>query len=207
MTKKIMIGLIDYGFGNQNSVIQAIRSLGYRCITTSDKKILNNCDVLILPGVGAFPSAMKSLNSKKLTDFIKKQALNGKPIIGICLGMQLLTESSTEIELTKGLGLIPGHTVAMPDGGWHIGWNDIHTSKEKTIIHSFNNQSFYFNHSHIVRVPAKYRLATSIIREKGPSFTIAIKNKNIIGVQFHPEKSQTIGKLLLTSIIETLVHA
>ena len=119
------IGLVDYGAGNHASLMSAFRGMGYRCRVSGDPEILGGTDVLVLPGVGAFPTAMDRLNRNGLTDFLSERAGDGRPILGICLGMQLFAESSCENGETSGLGLIPGKVVPLNGPHWHIGWNEV----------------------------------------------------------------------------------
>lgn len=198
---KPIIGIIDYGLGNQASIYHTLRDLNYHARITSDQSVLSQSDLLLLPGVGAFSCAMESLVQRNLEDYLKNEAKKGRAILGICLGMQLLTESSSEYGVTKGLGLVPGSCVSFEDGIPHIGWNEVVelSSENKWIDAKQNN--FYFNHSYYYEGPEKYKLAQSFFTQ---DFASIIRNENVVGIQFHPEKSQIAGRFLLKRIIEDL---
>ena len=123
MRKKIKIGIIDYDLGNQDSLYYFLKSLRYKVFISKDPKLLSEQDLIILPGVGAFPKAMESLEKSGIDKFIIEWSKSNKPLVGICLGMQLLCSCSTEFVRTKGLNLIPGDIVPIANSKWHIGWN------------------------------------------------------------------------------------
>lgn len=200
MTRRT-IGLIDYGAGNLSSVQRALRSLGYRCWISCDREVLDKTDLLILPGVGAYPSAVAGLTQAGLDEYVVTEAHKGRPLIGICLGMQLLVDVSTEYRVTSGLGLIPGRVTALADGGRHIGWNNIEIIARDPLLQPSDGQSFYFNHGYVVEVPPEYQVG--IARIDAP-LVAAIRRGSIIGLQFHPEKSQAVGRQLLRNVIEGL---
>lgn len=198
------IGIIDYGMGNHASVAQSLKSLGYRIRVSAEIEVLNDTDVLLLPGVGAFPAAMLELHRRGLIGYLREQARAQRPILGICLGMQLLSSASYEHEYTVGLDLIPGEIVAFADHGWHIGWNTLECTREDPLIQPSDGQAFYFNHSFLFQGPAEYQLATA----RHPSaFAAIIRRGSVIGLQFHPEKSQAAGRELLRNLITGLAHA
>lgn len=198
------VGIIDYGMGNHASVAHSLRDLGYRVRVSAGIESLNGADILLLPGVGAFPAAMKALHERNLVSYLQEQAELQRPILGICLGMQLLTSASYEHEFTAGLNLIPGEVVAFADHGWHIGWNTLECTQHDPLLQPSNGQTFYFNHSYHYQGPAEYQVATA----RHPSaFAAVIRRDNIVGIQFHPEKSQATGKVLLKNLIAGLVHA
>ena len=198
MSTKLTVGIVDYGVGNLASVWRALHQLGYRARISNDPAVLSATDLLLLPGVGAYPAAMDALNAQGLTQYLREQARSGRPIVGICLGMQLLSDSSTEFRLTAGLGLIPGLVVPLPDAGWHIGWNTIEVVNDDALLAPSNGQSFYFNHSYVFEAPPVYQ--ASVARLQSP-FPIAVHNQNVLGLQFHPEKSQDAGRRLLRNVI------
>jgi imidazole glycerol phosphate synthase glutamine amidotransferase subunit len=204
MTRKT-IGIVDYGVGNHASVIQAFQSLNYRCRVGVEPNVLAECDVLVLPGVGAYPAAMSALHARSLVEFLREQASSGKPLIGLCLGMQLLADESLEYGATAGLGLIPGTVRPLGGIGWHIGWNSMETDQSDRLMAPSDGESFYFNHSFVFDVPAAYQRA--ITRVQGSSFTVAVRRSNVVGLQFHPEKSQAAGKKLLSRLVEGLCNA
>lgn len=203
--KRKTIGIVDYGVGNHNSVLRTFQGLGYRCRITNDRDILAAADVLVLPGVGAFPAAMSALHQQGLAGYLCELAREGKPFIGLCLGMQLLADESLEHGVTAGLGLIPGTVRLLPSMNWHIGWNSLETIQLDPLIASSDGESFYFNHSHVFEAPTVYQVAIS--RVQGSSFAVAVRRGNVVGLQFHPEKSQAAGKELLARLVEGLSFA
>lgn len=122
---QVMVVVVDYGMGNHASVIHCLRDLGFRVRVSAEIAVLDSADVLLLPGVGAFPAAMQSLHQRGLVDYLQRQAREQRPIIGICLGMQLLTSASHEFQYTAGLDIIPGEFVALFGAKWHTGWNTL----------------------------------------------------------------------------------
>lgn len=201
------IGILDYGACNLASVRQSLLGMGYRSKIGNTPADLSHTDLLILPGVGAFAAAMAALRKTNMETYIKEQARGGKPIIGICLGMQLLADRSTEICETKGLGLMPGEVVPLRPFRWHIGWNDICTSSRDPIIQRLAGQNVYFNHSYEFCVASEFRIASARLARSGDSVTAAVRRGNILGVQFHPEKSQSNGANFLRNAIEILCDA
>ncbi len=201
--RKILISIIDYGVGNQRSVLNSLRRIGFRSTISREKKELKMSDVLILPGVGTFPTAMDYLYKYDLVSFLKEAHQQNKPIIGICLGMQLLAESSTEVNFTTGLGLIPGKIESINDNKWHIGWNSLEIEEKDNLLKKNDGDSMYFNHSYSYKGPEKYIIANS--RFENNNIVSAIRKGNTIGLQFHPEKSQELGLELLKRLIEKFV--
>jgi glutamine amidotransferase len=195
------IGIVDYGVGNHTSVWRALHRLGYRCRVSREMAVLSETDLLLLPGVGAFPAAMEALHRYALVPYLQEQARQGKPIVGICLGMQLLADSSSELGLTAGLGLVPGEVVALDGGGWHIGWNTLEILHDDPMLKPTDGEALYFNHSYVFEAPAAY--AAGIARLERP-FTVVVRRTNIVGLQFHPEKSQWAGRTMLRNVIEGL---
>jgi glutamine amidotransferase len=198
-----LISIIDYGVGNLRSVQKAFEVLGVEAVITEDKNVIKESRGIILPGVGAFPDAMKELQSKGLVDIIKEEAENGKPILGICLGMQLLFEVGYEVEETKGLGLIKGSIdkitgdVKIP----HMGWNNLELVNECKVLEGLSSDSYaYFVHSFYATVTNKENLnATTFYGTRIPA---VVSNGNVIGIQFHPEKSGKVGMQILKSFGE-----
>lgn len=198
-----MIAIIDYGAGNLKSVYHALQELGYESKVTSDKEELYLADALILPGVGAFKDAMLQLNRLQLADTIKEVVQYGKPILGICLGMQLFYEKSYENGEWDGLSLLEGeivrfdHHLKVP----HMGWNKIIRESTGTVTDpSLNNEYVYFVHSYYVK--PKREEEVLYWTDYGIKFPAAVKKGNIIGMQFHPEKSGDAGMELLKSFGE-----
>ncbi|WP_050467319.1 imidazole glycerol phosphate synthase subunit HisH [Herbaspirillum chlorophenolicum] len=203
------IGIIDYGAGNLASVWRALHGLGYRCRISRDRDVLAATDVLLLPGVGAFPAAMQALHHHDMADFVQVNARAGKPVVGICLGMQLLADTSDEIRPTAGLGLIPGTVGELSDPAtkWHIGWNSMEVTSDDPAFTSSDGLSFYFNHSFVFHAPAEYVSGVARITQGQDAFPVAVRRNNIVGLQFHPEKSQTPGRQLLGHVIEGVCRA
>lgn len=201
--KNISIGIIDYGMGNHASVINSLRDIGFRVKVSKTPDELDLVDVLVLPGVGAFPAGMSALYERDLVVYLKEQALLQRPFVGICLGMQLLASSSREHQFTAGLDLIPGEIVPFSSNSWHIGWNTMECVGNDSILALSDNQVFYFNHSFYYEGPAEYQLA---IARHHLVFPAAIRLGSIVGIQFHPEKSQEAGKALLKNLITALVY-
>lgn len=200
----LTVGIIDYGMGNLASVSNSLRELGFRVRVGKIAEELCSADVLILPGVGAFPAAMRTLHQQGLVTYLQEQARLQRPIIGICLGMQLLTSASYEHQHTAGLELIPGEIVPFADGGWHIGWNTLECSPHDPVLRLSDGEAFYFNHSFYYHGPAEYQVAAT--RHPSP-FAAVIRRGKVIGLQFHPEKSQMAGRALLQRLIQEMAHA
>lgn len=199
--KRRTIGIVDYGIGNHASVWRALHSLDYRCRVSSNPDVLSETDVLLLPGVGAFAPAMAALHRHGLVGYLQGRARLGQPLVGICLGMQLLADSSLENGLTAGLALVPGQVTPFPQSQWHIGWNTIEVLGDDPILRQSDGKSLYFNHSYVFDAPEPYRLCLSRL---GDPFVVGVRRGNLIGLQFHPEKSQTAGRELLRNIVEGL---
>lgn len=202
-TRRTTVGIVDYGVGNHASVWRGLQTLGFRCRVSHDPDILKATDVLLLPGVGAFPQAMSALHHRGLVDYIQDEARRGTPLIGICLGMQLLADCSHEFGVTAGLGLVPGQVLPLRSPQWHIGWNTIEVAPEMTFLQASDGHSFYFNHSYILDTPPEYR---ACIARLGAPITVGVRRGNVVGFQFHPEKSQQAGRMLLQQTIEALCH-
>lgn len=204
--EKMKIAIIDYDMGNVRSIENAIKHVGdYEIQVTSDPGVIKSSNCIILPGVGAFPDAMKKLREKQLIDVLTDEVTNNKkPVLGICLGMQLLFESSEEIEFTVGLGWIPGKVKYMTPGQNlrvpHVGWNSLILKKEQSFFDYLNeDKNFYFVHSLWVNCPEEYKLSTF---EYGVEMTAAVQKDNVVGMQFHPEKSQKNGLAAMKSFLD-----
>lgn len=201
-----MIGIIDYGLGNLGSIQNMLKVIGEKSIISSDISRLQECDKYILPGVGSFDAGMSKLNDSGLTDFIKQVAIKDKKtILGICLGMQLLGRKSQEGKL-EGLGLIPFDNVKfkLEDTNLkvpHMGWDVVEFNKESPLLKSLKGtQRYYFVHSyHAVCDKDENILMTC---DYGYKFPCAIIKDNIVGVQFHPEKSHDFGMALLENFVK-----
>ena len=198
MIKKVSI--IDYGVGNIRSVRNAISSLGMSVSLTNDKEIIMNSDAIILPGVGSYTHGMKNLNNLSMPSVINQYNDSGRPIIGICLGMQLLFEGSEEFEKTKGLGLIKGNVRKLKNQSGmplpHIGWEEVKFLNAETE----NNFDYFFCHSYVAH-PENTADIIATSKYGQTSFCAAIQRKNIVGFQFHPEKSGENGVKLIKQYI------
>lgn len=205
-----MITIVDYGLGNLGSIKNMLKKIGVRADVTDDHDKILEADKLILPGVGAFDDGMENLDSKGLIKILNQKVIQEKtPILGICLGMQLMTEGSDEGKL-PGLGWIEGSAkkfssqsngekIRIP----HMGWNILQPSNgsENTIFKSdFEELRFYFVHSYYVNI--KNQEENAGLTEYGQKFVSAFKKDNIIGMQFHPEKSHKFGMSILKNFID-----
>lgn len=203
-----MIVIIDYGRGNIFSIEQALRHLGADCIVSGDPKVIETANRLILPGVGAFGDAMQTLFARELVEPIRESAHRGTPTLGICLGMQLLFEQSTEFGKHAGLALIKGHVEPMHSGEMRIpnvGWRKLVPRSNKSPLASIEpNSMAYFVHSYAVR-PTDPDVVTATIPFNGEDIAIAVASENIAGYQFHPEKSGSAGLALLDKFISAKV--
>ncbi len=198
------IGIVDYGVGNHTSVLQTFHSLGYRCRTSCDPDVLTDSSLIVLPGVGAYPAAMSALHSRGLVEFLREQARAGKPMLGLCLGMQLLADESMEYGTTAGLGLIPGQVTALQPAHWHIGWNTIEVINADNLLLPSDGESVYFNHSYIFHAPREYQICVARLEQP---FPVGVRRGNVVGLQFHPEKSQLAGRVMLRNLVEGLTRA
>ena len=195
-------GIIDYGAGNLSSVANALKRLDVEARITKSAEDLEECEALILPGVGAFPTAMKNLDALNLVGYLRNAAQEGRSIIGICLGMQLLAEMSEEIKETSGLGLLPGWVRQMKSRKTHIGWNNIEVTMEDDTLRKSDGDIFYFNHSYTYMGSEEYTTSIARVDAAGPKITASVKRGSVQGVQFHPEKSQLAGLKLLKAMLE-----
>lgn len=196
-----MTVIIDYGVGNVFSLVSSLKRIGEEAAISSDRKIISEAERVILPGVGAFPDAMTRLRESDLSDIILEEVKKGKPLLGICLGMQLLFERSYEYGENEGLGLIKGEirelSEALPKNLVvpHMGWNGLNIKKESTIFEGLSEGSeVYFVHSF-----AGFNCEESLIAtaEYGIEVTAAVNKGAVYGVQFHPEKSGMTGLKIL----------
>ena len=202
-----MIAIIDYGVGNLFSLVSSLQMIGADAIVTGDADVIRRADKLILPGVGAFADAAAKLCESGLDTVLREEAAKGKEIMGICLGMQLLFERSMEYGEHKGLGLLKGSVVPM-EGVIptnlkipHIGWNALHFQKKhKLMKYIRENDCVYFVHSYFATDCEDSLLATA---EYGKELTAMVGKNNIMGCQFHPEKSGTVGLDILRAFCES----
>ncbi|MGN1281425.1 MAG: imidazole glycerol phosphate synthase subunit HisH [Succinivibrio sp.] len=197
------IYIIDTGSANLNSVIQAFKRLGYDAVVSSDVTEMKNADRLVLPGVGTACAVMDGIEKYKLFDFVVN---NKKPLLGICLGMQIQAALSTEVPLESEdesiscLNIVDEHVVKLPDTGLqlpHMGWNTVTHTDHPLFEGIKQNAYFYFDHSFAMQV-GQYTIGTT---EYGVPFSSAIGKDNFMGVQFHPEKSSHAGERLLSNFL------
>lgn len=201
-----MIAVIDYGVGNLFSLVSSLKMIGAESVVTGDPDVIRSADKIILPGVGAFEDARRKLSDSGLDKVVIDEVKKGKPIFGICLGMQMLFEKSYEYGEHEGLGLLKGSVVAM-EGSLpktlkipHIGWNSLSVKKEHPIFKYTNDGDFvYFVHSYYADGVGSSLLATA---EYGKEITAAVAEGNVSGTQFHPEKSGEAGLNILRAFAE-----
>ncbi|MCO4481351.1 glutamine amido transferase [Streptococcus infantarius subsp. infantarius] len=197
-----MIIVIDYDAGNTANVLRALKKIGVQAELSSDPTKILAARGLILPGVGAYPAAMAELTKRGLVPVIKEAVAKGAPLLGICLGMQVLTEVGLEHQETRGLGFIPGvcreikATKNMPVP--HMGWNNLTVKHESPLTDGLEGQSVYFVHSYFTDVPKEY---IDVTANYGIDVPAMIHKDNVYGAQFHPEKSGDVGLGILKKFI------
>ncbi len=205
------VAILDYDLGNVRSIKNALKKIGADAILSRDHELVKKTDCLIIPGVGAFSHAMAKLINYDLIDLIYEYAASGRPVLGICLGMQMLMDESDEFGQSKGLGLVKGVVRRLPLTVTeqyripHVEWNHIYPPAKKgwskTIFSSLNDTSeFYFVHSYVV-LPEYEENVLSLTEYGGCEFVSSVKNGNIYGCQFHPEKSGLMGLLVLKEFV------
>ena len=200
-----MIGIIDYDAGNLRSVSKALEALGETPVITRDRELLLKADKVILPGVGSFGDAMEKLNQYGLTEVIQEIAASGKPFLGICLGLQLLFESSEESPGVKGLGLLKGEILRIPDAPGlkipHMGWNSLDITEGARLFNGIENGAYvYFVHSYYCKAEDESIVAASA--EYSAHIHASVEQNNVFACQFHPEKSGSVGLQILKNFIE-----
>jgi len=196
-----MIAIIDYGMGNLHSVSKAVERLGCESAVTSDPKILAEADGLILPGVGAFGDAMEELRSLSLDRLLRELTAQGKPLLGICLGMQLLFTSSEEYGEHDGLNLLPGQVVRF-QGDYkvpHMGWNRLEFKQTSPLLEGLEEGHVYFVHSYHVKPERQEDLLA--VTDYHQPVTAVVGRGSVFGMQFHPEKSGELGMRLLQNFV------
>lgn len=201
-----MIAIVDYGVGNLFSLNSSLELIGAESIVTSDPQVLRSADKILLPGVGAFEDAARKLRDSGLADLLKELAAEGKPLLGICLGMQLLFEKSYEYGEHEGLGLIPGSVKPIRDviptdyKIPHIGWNGLHLNGDCPLFRNIREgDCVYFVHSFYATGCEPYVTATA---DYGAELTAAVAKGNVYGCQFHPEKSGKVGLSILKAFAD-----
>lgn len=195
--------VIDYDAGNTANVLRALDKIGVEAELSADPTAILAADGLILPGVGAYPTAMAELEKRGLVTAVKEAVAAGTPLLGICLGMQLLTETGLEHQETAGLGFIPGATREIPakDGFPvpHMGWNDLQVKQETPLTVDLQGQDVYFVHSYFTDVPKAY---IDVTADYGIEVPAMIHKDNVYGAQFHPEKSGQVGLGILKRFVD-----
>lgn len=203
-----MVGIIDYGLGNLGSIQNMLKIIGEKSLISSKIEQLETCDRYILPGVGAFDTGMDRLNKTGLGDFIKRQGAKtemGKPVLGICLGMQLLGRKSEEGKL-PGLGLLPFDNIRFRVNTLeyripHMGWDIVRFEQDNPLLKKLgDNQRYYFVHSYHAKCDWEENVLMTC--DYGYEFAAAVFKDNIYGVQFHPEKSHNFGMALLENFVK-----
>ncbi len=205
-----MIAIIDYGMGNLRSVQKGFEKIGSEAIITNDPSVLMQSDRIVLPGVGAFRDCMKNLEQSGFIEPILKVIAQGRPFLGICVGMQLLFSDSVEFGLSNGLNVIPGHVLRFPDKMMvsgeklkvpQMGWNQISFKRNPPTFKGVKDGSnVYFVHSYYVKPDDECVIATTT--NYGFDFCSSVWKDNVVATQFHPEKSQTIGLQILKNFAE-----
>jgi len=200
-----MIAIVDYGVGNLSSVQNSLKALDIPSIISSNAEEIAKCRSIIVPGVGAFPDAMKNMRESGIDKVVKAAAKEGKPILGICLGMQLFFEESDEVEKCAGLGLLKGNVTKL-EGSIkipHMGWNSLSFETYSPILEGISENNYvYFVHSYYVENCEKGIVnAYSMYEKKIPAI---VSKGNIFGMQFHPEKSGDFGMKLLKNFVEVV---
>ena len=199
-----MVGIIDYGVGNLFSLCSSFKAIGVEAFVSGDPAELSKADRLVLPGVGAFEDAAKKLRASGLDSFVRQQAAAGKPLLGICLGMQMLFEKSFEYGEHEGLGLLKGQVIPMagklPEDLKipHMGWNKLEW-KSGRLLEAADDQFVYFVHSYYA---SGCEDSLAAVTEYGIPITAAVEQGNIFGCQFHPEKSGNVGLSILRRFCE-----
>ena len=204
-----MIAIVDYGVGNLFSLKQSFYAVGAQVTVTADPEVIRAADKILLPGVGAFGDAAQRLQDSGLDKVVVEQAKAGKPLMGICLGMQLLFEEGYEYGCHKGLGLIPGRVVPIADvipkdlKIPHMGWNSLNFTRDSKLFANIKNGDYaYFVHSYYAADCDDAVIATA---NYGAPLTAAVEKENVFGCQFHPEKSGAVGLEILRAFAEMKV--
>jgi imidazole glycerol-phosphate synthase subunit HisH len=198
------VAVIDYGMGNRRSVEKALEHVGAQAAITADHDDMRKADGLVLPGVGAFPRAMRNLDALELPDLLRELAAHRKPLLGICLGMQLLFDTSEEMGGAAGLGLIGGEVTRLHAGALripHIGWNEVRFERPSKLTATLPRAGCPFYHVH--SFAARPRDPDTVIgtTEYGERFATIVGRENVLGVQFHPEKSSRHGLRMLARFV------
>jgi glutamine amidotransferase len=196
-----MIAIVDYGIGNLGSVTKGFRHVGAEVQLTGDPAALRQASALVLPGDGAFGATMEEIERRGLAPILREAVAAGVPLLGICIGMQVLFEESEEHGLFQGLGLLPGRvrrfddTLTVP----HMGWNELHPHREHPLLEGIaDGAHVYFVHSYFCDAPPEVTIASS---DYGRDFAAIVGRDHVVGVQFHPEKSQKVGLRMVANFV------
>lgn len=201
-----MIAIADYGIGNLGSVTKAFRHAGAEVVLTGDPDVLRAADALVLPGDGAFGATMEEVTRRGLVPVFRATVAAGKPLLGICIGMQLLFEESEEHGRHEGLSFLPGRVRRFDDGlpVPHMGWNRLHARRPHPLLDGLADGSYvYFVHSYFCEAPDDVVIASS---DYGRDFPAVVGRDNVLGVQFHPEKSQAVGLRMVANFVRSLAE-
>ncbi|MBO8137181.1 MAG: imidazole glycerol phosphate synthase subunit HisH [Desulfotomaculum sp.] len=203
-----MIAIIDYGMGNLRSVQKGFEKVGFKAEIVNDPGKIKLYPGVVLPGVGAFADAMNNLKKMGMAEALQNYAASGRPLLGICLGLQLLFDSSTEWGKTPGLGILPGEVRRLPQGLKvpHMGWNQIEIKRYSPLFEGIpDGSAYYFVHSYYVDPADKEVILTTT--EYGLHFASIVGRDNVFGIQFHPEKSSRLGLRILKNFGELVKYA
>jgi glutamine amidotransferase len=205
----VLVGVVDYGMGNRRSVEKALEHVGARVAVSGDATVLGACSGLVLPGVGAFPRAMENLQALGLDSFLTERVSSGVPVLGICLGMQVAFDRSTERGGAKGLGIVPGEvreleapSLKLP----HIGWSEVHWRRASPLLADVTQDVAYYHVHSYTCEPSEPDDVLGVAEYGGP-FVTAVSRGSFTGVQFHPEKSSLDGLRLLANFAFACVPA
>jgi glutamine amidotransferase len=197
-----VIAIVDYGMGNRRSVEKAFAHVGATAVVTGDHELIRAAERIVVPGVGAFPAAMERLDALGLSELVRARAREGVPTLGICLGMQLLFESSWEHGGAPGLGLLEGEVTYLDTKGErlpHIGWNLVRMRRPARLVSGLGDSAFYHVHSLVARPADKDVIVGTATH--GEEFATIVERDNVFGAQFHPEKSSRDGLALLRNFV------
>ena len=200
-----MVVIADYGVGNLNSIKNMLKKAGADSVISSDSKVLSSATKILLPGMGHFDNCMKQFNNSGLREIIEEKVIEQKtPVLGICVGLQMMMNSSEEGK-EKGLGWISGKTIRLNALNYgikipHMGWQEVTPTRKTLLIDNIENPRFYFAHSFYVSPDEQKDILLTV--KYGYDFPVGIEKDNIVGVQFHPEKSHNFGMQLLTNFIK-----
>jgi glutamine amidotransferase len=202
-----VIAIADYGIGNLGSVTKAFRHAGAETVLSGDPEVLRGADALVLPGDGAFAATLEEVTRRGLVPVVREAAAAGKPVLGICIGMQLFFEESEEHGLHRGLGLLPGRVRRFDEGLAvpHMGWNRLRRRQAHPLLEGVEDGAHvYFVHSYYCDAPEDVTIATS---DYGRDFAAVAGRGSVLGVQFHPEKSQGVGLRMVANFVRMLGRA